>query len=155
LRIGSGYDSHRLTRDRKLILGGVEVPFELGLAGHSDADVVAHATCDALLGAATLGDIGTHFPDTDERYRGADSLKLLAQVMAMVRGKNLELVNVDITIHAQAPKLAPYIARMRANLAEAMGVDLDRVSVKAKSEEGLGPVGRGESITAWAAVLLE
>lgn len=155
MRIGSGYDSHRLTRDRKLILGGVEVPFELGLAGHSDADVVAHATCDALLGAATLGDIGTHFPDTDERYRGADSLKLLAQVMAMVRGKNLELVNVDITIHAQAPKLAPYIARMRANLAEAMGVDLDRVSVKAKSEEGLGPVGRGESITAWAAVLLE
>jgi 2-C-methyl-D-erythritol 2,4-cyclodiphosphate synthase len=155
LRIGSGYDSHRLTRDRKLILGGVEVPFELGLAGHSDADVVAHATCDALLGAATLGDIGTHFPDTDERYRGADSLKLLAQVMAMVRGKNLELVNVDITIHAQAPKLAPYIARMRANLAEAMGVDLDRVSVKAKSEEGLGPVGRGESITAWAAALLE
>lgn len=155
MRIGSGYDSHRLTRDRKLILGGVEVPFELGLAGHSDADVVAHATCDALLGAATLGDIGTHFPDTDERYRGADSLKLLAQVMAMVRGKNLELVNVDITIHAQAPKLAPYIARMRANLAEAMGVDLDRVSVKAKSEEGLGPVGRGESITAWAAALLE
>lgn len=154
MRIGSGYDSHRLTRNRPLILGGVQVPFELGLAGHSDADVVAHATCDALLGAAALGDIGAHFPDTDERYRGADSLKLLAQVMEMVRAKGLELVNVDITIHAQAPRLAPYIAKMRENLAAAMGVEVGKVSVKAKSEEGLGPVGRGESITAWAAALL-
>jgi 2-C-methyl-D-erythritol 2,4-cyclodiphosphate synthase len=155
LRIGSGYDSHRLTRNRRLILGGVDVPFELGLAGHSDADVVAHAVCDALLGAAALGDIGTHFPDTDERWRGADSLKLLAQVMRMVRDKGLSLVNVDITIHAQAPRLAEYIPRMRENLAQTMGVEVERVSVKAKTEEGLGPVGRGEAITAWAACLLE
>lgn len=155
MRIGSGYDSHRLTRNRRLILGGVDVPFELGLAGHSDADVVAHAVCDALLGAAALGDIGTHFPDTDERWRGADSLKLLAQVMRMVRDKGLSLVNVDITIHAQAPRLAEYIPRMRENLAQTMGVEVERVSVKAKTEEGLGPVGRGEAITAWAACLLE
>lgn len=155
MRIGSGYDSHRLTRGRRLILGGVDVPFDLGLAGHSDADVVAHACCDALLGAAALGDIGTHFPDTDDRWRGADSLKLLASVAKMVRDKGYQIVNLDITIHAQAPKLAPFIPQMRQNLAAAMGIDLGQISAKAKTEEGLGPVGRGESITAWAAALLE
>ena len=155
MRIGSGYDSHRLTRGRRLIMGGVDVPFDLGLAGHSDADVVAHACCDALLGAAALGDIGTHFPDTDERWRGADSLKLLASVAKMVRDKGHQIVNLDITIYAQAPKLAPFIPQMRQNLAAAMGIDLGQISVKAKTEEGLGPVGRGESVTAWATALLQ
>jgi 2-C-methyl-D-erythritol 4-phosphate cytidylyltransferase/2-C-methyl-D-erythritol 2,4-cyclodiphosphate synthase len=155
LRVGSGYDSHRLTRGRRLILGGVEVPFELGLAGHSDADVVAHALSDALLGAAALGDIGTHFPDTDERWRGADSLKLLSRVAGMVREKGFEIINVDATIHAQAPRLAEHIPLMRERLAAAMGVKPGQVSLKAKSEEGLGPVGRGESITALAVALLK
>jgi 2-C-methyl-D-erythritol 2,4-cyclodiphosphate synthase len=134
----------------------VEVPFELGLAGHSDADVVAHAISDALLGAAALGDIGTHFPDTDERWRGADSLRdILAAVCALVREKGYEVVNVDVTIHAQAPRLAPYVPLMRERVSAAMGIDLGKLSVKAKSEEGLGPVGRGESITSWATVLIE
>ncbi len=131
------------------------MPFELGLAGHSDADVVAHSICDALLGAAALGDIGTHFPDTDERWRGADSLKLLSQVTRMARDKGLEIVNLDVTIHAQAPRLAEYIPLMRERLAAAMGIDVGQISVKAKTEEGLGPVGRGESITAWTSALLQ
>jgi 2-C-methyl-D-erythritol 4-phosphate cytidylyltransferase/2-C-methyl-D-erythritol 2,4-cyclodiphosphate synthase len=155
LRIGMGYDSHRLTRDRKLILGGVEIPFELGLAGHSDADVLAHAISDALLGAAALGDIGTHFPETDDRWRGADSLKMLAQITQLVRDKGFEIMNVDATVRAQRPKLAAHIPLMRERLAAAMKIDVDKVSVKAKTEEGLGPVGRGEMIGAQAVALLK
>ncbi|MFH0809587.1 MAG: 2-C-methyl-D-erythritol 2,4-cyclodiphosphate synthase [Pseudomonadota bacterium] len=155
MRIGSGYDSHRLTRNRRLVLGGVEVPHDLGLAGHSDADAVAHAICDALLGAAALGDIGTHFPDTDDRWRGADSLDLLCKVVQMVREKGYEIVNLDVTVHAQAPKLAPHVDLMRQRLAAAMSIDVGQISLKAKTEEGLGPVGRGESITALAVALLQ
>ena len=155
MRIGHGYDVHRLVEGRKLILGGVTVPYEKGLLGHSDADVLTHALMDALLGAAALGDIGRHFPDSDPSYAGADSLLLLGAVMALLEEAGLRVGNVDCTILAQRPKLAPYIPEMRRKLAEVMGLPLDRVSVKATTEEGLGFTGEGQGIAAHALALLE
>ena len=155
MRIGHGYDVHRLVPDRKLILGGVDIPYEKGLLGHSDADVLVHALMDALLGAAAMGDIGKLFPDNDERYLGADSLVLLREVMRRLREAGYELCNADCTVLAQAPKLAPHIAQMRRNLAQCMGVEVDRVSVKATTEEGLGFTGAREGIAAHAVVLIE
>ena len=155
MRIGHGYDVHRLVEDRKLILGGVEVPYEKGLLGHSDADVLLHAVMDAVLGAAALGDIGKLFPDSDARYAGADSTALLRQVTAVLAEAGWTIVNVDATVAAQAPKLAPYIPEMRERLAAAMGLDAGCVSVKATTEEGLGFTGSGEGIAAHAAALVE
>ena len=155
MRIGHGYDVHRLVPDRRLVLGGVEVPFERGLLGHSDADVLTHAVMDALLGAAALGDIGQHFPDHDPAYAGADSLVLLDQVTALLAERGWRVGNVDATVIAQRPKLASYIPQMRANLARRMGVELEQVNVKATTEEGLGFTGSGEGIAAHAVVLLE
>ena len=154
MRIGQGYDVHRLTEGRKLILGGVDIPYEKGLLGHSDADVLVHAVMDALLGAAALGDIGQLFPDSDERYSGADSLKLLAAVCALLRSNGWEIVNTDATIVAQQPKLMPYIPEMRCRMAETMGIPHGCVSVKATTEERLGFTGRGEGISAMAVALL-
>lgn len=154
MRIGHGYDVHKLVEGRKLILGGVEVPHTLGLLGHSDADVLTHAVMDALLGGAALGDIGQHFPDTDPQYEGASSLTLLAHVMELLNGQGYRVGNVDATILAQAPKLAPHIPAMRESLAHAMGVDVSQVSVKATTEEGLGFTGRKEAISAHAVALL-
>lgn len=154
MRIGTGYDVHRLTKDRKLILGGVEIPYEKGLSGHSDADVLLHAVMDALLGAAALGDIGAHFPDSDDAYRGASSLKLLERVAEMLAENNYVVENIDSTVIAQKPRLSPYIQEMRANIANALGVGVSRVSVKATTEEGLGFTGSGEGIAAQAAALL-
>jgi len=154
MRIGQGFDAHALVAGRKLIIGGVEIPHEKGLAGHSDADVLIHAVCDALLGAAGLGDIGAHFPDTDARYKGIDSRKLLREVAQLLRQRKLRVANVDATIIAQAPKMAPHIAAMRANLASDLGVAPDAVNVKAKTTEKLGFVGRGEGIAAEAVALL-
>ena len=154
MRIGHGYDVHKLVADRKLILGGVEIPYHKGLLGHSDADVLAHAISDALLGAAALGDIGKLFPDTDPAYAGADSLKLLAEVTRQIRAHGYELVNVDATVLAQAPKLRPHIDAMRAKLADACGVSVDQISVKATTEEGLGFTGAGEGIAVHAVCLL-
>ena len=154
MRIGHGYDVHRLTPGRKLILGGVLVPYEKGLLGHSDAYVLAHAISDALLGALALGDIGKWFPDTDERYEGADSLVLLGQVAAMLAERGWQIGNIDATILAQRPKLRGYIDTMRENLAKACGVSPDQVSVKATTEEGLGFTGKGEGIAAHAVCLL-
>ena len=155
MRIGQGYDVHRLVAGRRLILGGVDIPYEKGLLGHSDADVLVHALMDALLGAAALGDIGKLFPDSDPAYEGADSLALLKIVAGRVREAGLEIENVDATVLAQAPKLAPHIAQMRRNLAQCMDVDVDRVSVKATTEEGLGFTGAREGIAAHAVVLIE
>ena len=155
MRIGHGYDVHRLTEGRKLILGGVEIPYEKGLLGHSDADVLTHALMDALLGAAALGDIGQHFPDSDDRYLGADSIELLIKVCALLDGRGYRVGNADITVIAQRPKLAPYIPRMRERLAEAMGVETDAVNVKATTEEKLGFTGEGLGIAAHAVALLE
>ena len=155
VRIGYGYDVHRLVEGRKLILAGVDVPFEKGLLGHSDADVIAHAVADALLGAAALGDIGHLFPDTDPRYAGADSLKLLAEVCRLLREKGFSIGNIDATLLAQRPKIAPYISRMRENLAAACGVAVGQVSVKATTEERLGFTGREEGMAASAVCLLE
>jgi 2-C-methyl-D-erythritol 4-phosphate cytidylyltransferase/2-C-methyl-D-erythritol 2,4-cyclodiphosphate synthase len=155
LRIGHGYDVHRLVAGRRLILGGVDIPFEKGLLGHSDADALAHAIADAVLGAAGLGDIGRHFPDTDPQYAGADSLDLLRRCVALAAGKGWAPVNVDAVVVAQAPKLAPHADAMRAKLADALGLELDAVNVKAKTEEGLGFTGAGEAIAAHAVVLLE
>lgn len=154
-RIGHGFDVHRLVEGRRLILGGVDIPFERGLLGHSDADVVAHAVADALLGAARAGDIGTLFPDSDPAYEGADSLVLLSRVAALVRERGFEIADVDITVAAQVPKLAPHRARMRQRLADAIGVDTDSVGLKATTTEGLGYVGREEGIACWAVALLE
>ena len=154
IRIGHGYDVHRLTEGRPLILGGVHIPYERGLLGHSDADVLAHAVMDALLGAAALGDIGGLFPDSDERWRGADSLRLLEQVMALLAENGWEIGNVDATVLAQAPKLAPYIPEMRQKLAVAMGVNASQVSVKATTEEHLGFTGAGEGMACHAVALL-
>lgn len=153
-RIGHGYDVHRLVEGRKLILGGVDIPYERGLLGHSDADVLVHAIMDAILGAAALGDIGKLFPDTDERYAGADSLKLLAEVMRVLRAAGFELGNVDVTVIAQRPKLAAYIDNMRANIAAAAGVQVSQVSVKATTEEKLGFTGDGSGIAAHAVALI-
>ena len=155
MRIGHGYDVHRLVPGRRLVLGGVEVPFERGLLGHSDADVLTHAVMDALLGAAALGDIGQHFPDHDPAYAGADSLVLLDQVTVLLAERGWRVGNVDATVIVQRPKLASYIPQMRANLARRMGVELEQVNVKATTEEGLGFTGGGEGIAAHAVVLLE
>lgn len=155
MRIGHGYDVHRLTEDRLLILGGVTIPFEKGLLGHSDADVLAHAVADALLGAAAMGDIGKWFPDTDPAYAGADSLKLLSVTCAMLRREGYEIGNIDATVLAQAPKLRPYIDEMRRNLASACGTAVDQISVKATTEEGLGFTGTGDGIAVHAVCLLE
>ncbi|OUN08012.1 2-C-methyl-D-erythritol 2,4-cyclodiphosphate synthase [Flavonifractor sp. An92] len=155
MRIGHGYDVHRLTEGRALILGGVDIPYEKGLLGHSDADVLTHAVMDALLGAAGLWDIGHAFPDTDPAYKGADSLVLLDRVMEMLRAKGLRVGNVDATILAQRPKLAPHIPQMRENLAQRMGISPDRVNVKATTEEGLGFTSSGEGMAAHAVALLE
>ncbi len=155
MRIGNGYDVHRLTAGRKLILGGVEIPFELGLDGHSDADVLTHAICDALLGAAALGDIGKHFPDSDPQYKGADSLKLLECVCNLLGEKGYAISNIDSIIVAQKPKIAPYIDQMRQNIATAAKIDLDCVSVKATTEEKLGFTGCLEGISAHSVCLIE
>ena len=154
LRIGEGWDTHALVPGRRLVLGGVEIPYARGLLGHSDADVLLHAITDALIGAAGLGDIGRHFPDTDERFRGADSMVLLREAARRVREAGWNLVNVDSTVVAQAPKLAPHIEAMRACIAEALGIAPAQVNVKAKTAERLGPVGMGQSIEARAVVLL-
>ena len=154
-RFGMGYDVHRLVEGRKLILGGVDVPYEKGLLGHSDADVLLHAVSDAILGAAALGDIGTHFPDTDERFQGADSGKLLAEVVRLVRAAGYTIGNVDATIVAQAPKLLPHIPRMRENIARLLGVAVGDVNVKATTEERLGFTGSGEGMSAYAVAGIE
>lgn len=155
MRVGQGYDVHRLAEGRKLILGGVEIPYELGLLGHSDADVLTHAVMDALLGACALGDIGRLFPDKDPAYSGADSLKLLDRVVELLEEKGFRVGNVDVTVVAQAPKLAPYVEEMRRKLAGGLKVTVDRVSVKATTEEGLGFSGRGEGIAAQAVCLVK
>ena len=154
MRVGMGYDVHKLVENRKLIIGGVDIPYEKGLLGHSDADVLLHAISDALLGAAALGDIGKHFPDTDEKWKGADSLKLLEQVGVMLEEKCLFIENIDATIIAQAPKMRPHIDTMRATLAKVMGLAVDRVSVKATTTERLGFEGREEGVSTHAVVLL-
>jgi 2-C-methyl-D-erythritol 2,4-cyclodiphosphate synthase len=154
MRIGQGFDVHQLVTGRKLVIGGVKIDYAKGLLGHSDADVLLHAICDALLGAAALGDIGKHFPDTDARYKGIDSRKLLREVAALVKSKGLAVENVDATIIAQAPRMAPHIAAMVANIAADLGVDAARVNVKATTTEGLGFAGRGEGIAAQAICLL-
>lgn len=153
-RIGEGWDIHALVEGRKLILGGIEVPYHLGLLGHSDADVLLHAITDALLGAAALGDIGTHFPDTDARFKGADSSVLLAEAARRVREKGFEIGNVDSTIIAQAPKLMPHMPAIRARVAQTLGLALDQINVKAKTAEKMGPVGQGQAMEARAVVLL-
>ena len=150
MRIGHGYDVHRLVEGRRLILGGVEIPFELGLLGHSDADVLLYAVSDALLGAAALGDIGKHFPDTDPRYEGADSMKLLERVVELLEEKGFKVNNIDCTVIAQKPKLAPFIGQMKSNIAQVCGIDGDRVNVKATTEEKLGFTGELKGISAHA-----
>ena len=155
MRVGHGYDVHRLVEGRKLILGGVVIPWEKGLLGHSDADVLLHALMDAILGAAALGDIGQHFPDSDERYAGADSLRLLSEVARLLNEAGYRLVNADCTILAQRPKLMPHLPQMRANIARALEADVDAISVKATTEEGLGFTGDGSGIAAHAVVLIE
>lgn len=155
MRIGHGYDVHRLAENRKLILGGIEIPYEKGLLGHSDADVLLHAISDSLLGAAALGDIGLLFPDSDDKYKGADSLLLLKEVCSHVRSHGYEIVNIDATVLAQAPKLRGYIDRMRENIANACGIEISAVSVKATTEEGLGFTGAGEGIAAHAVCLID
>nr|WP_300167475.1 2-C-methyl-D-erythritol 2,4-cyclodiphosphate synthase [uncultured Flavonifractor sp.] len=155
MRIGHGYDVHRLTEGRKLILGGVDIPYEKGLLGHSDADVLTHAIMDALLGAAALGDIGKLFPDTDPAYAGADSLMLLERVRERLSKAGYRVGNIDATILAQRPKLAPHIPQMRTNLANRLGIEVDQVSIKATTEEGLGFTGTGEGMAAHAVCLLE
>jgi len=154
MRIGTGYDVHRLTEDRLLILGGVTIPYEKGLLGHSDADVLVHAIMDALLGAAALGDIGKHFPDSDPKYKGISSMKLLAHVRALLEQNGYLVGNIDSTIVAQAPKLASFLPQMRENIASVLGIDLSQVSVKATTEERLGFTGSGEGIAAQAVCLL-
>ena len=155
MRIGHGYDVHRLVEDRELILGGVKIPYEKGLLGHSDADVLLHAVSDALLGAAGLRDIGYHFPDTDPAYKGADSLELLRQVAKKIADKNYRVSNVDVTLIAQRPKVGKYIPEMVQNIADALGIEADRVNVKATTEEGLGFTGSLEGVSCHAVCLLE
>jgi 2-C-methyl-D-erythritol 2,4-cyclodiphosphate synthase len=154
MRIGQGYDAHRFAPGRPLILGGVDVPHDFGLAAHSDGDVLVHALCDAILGAAALGDIGKHFPDNSEQFRGIDSRVLLREVVGKITQLGLGIGNIDLTVVAQAPKLAPHIDDMRRNLAEDLGVELNHVSVKATTTEGMGFAGRGEGIACYAVVLL-
>ena len=155
MRIGMGYDVHRLTEGRPLIMGGVEIPYEKGLLGHSDADVLLHAVMDALLGAAAMGDIGKHFPDTDPAYRGVSSLELLKRVGQLLEESCFLVENIDATIIAQAPKMRPYIDRMRQNIADVLKIDISQINVKATTEEGLGFTGSGEGISAQAVCLLE
>ncbi|MDH4449557.1 MAG: 2-C-methyl-D-erythritol 2,4-cyclodiphosphate synthase [Rhodoferax sp.] len=154
IRIGEGWDTHQLVEGRKLILGGVEIAHTKGLLGHSDADALLHAITDALLGGAALGDIGSHFPDTDPQYHGADSTVLLAKVAADLRARGYDIINLDSTVIAQAPKLAPYIQAMRARIAQVLDLDISRVNVKAKTAEKMGPVGEGRAMEARAVVLL-
>lgn len=154
-RVGEGWDVHALVPGRPLVIGGVKIPFERGLLGHSDADVLAHAMCDALFGAAGLGDIGRHFPDTDERFRGADSMRLLVEAARRVREQGWAIANIDSTVVAQAPRLAPHIDAMRQRIAQALDLATEQVSVKAKTAEKLGPVGEGAAIEARAIVLLQ
>jgi 2-C-methyl-D-erythritol 2,4-cyclodiphosphate synthase len=153
-RIGIGYDIHRLVEGRKLVLGGLEIPFEKGLLGHSDSDVLIHAICDALLGAAALGNIGAHFPDDDPRWAGASSLELLGRVMELIGDRGFDVVNVDTTVMAERPKLQPHIQAMRERLASTLRIDVDGVSIKAKTNEGLGSIGKGEAIAAYAVALI-
>ena len=155
MRVGMGYDVHKLVEGRDLIMGGVKIPYEKGLLGHSDADVLLHAISDALLGAAALGDIGKHFPDTDPKYKGADSLKLLEHVGNLIEEKLYVIGNIDATIIAQRPKMAPHIPMMRENIAKALRIDVDQVNVKATTEEGLGFTGSGEGISSQAIALLQ
>ena len=155
MRVGMGYDVHKLVEGRKLILGGVDIPYEKGLLGHSDADVLLHAISDALLGAAALGDIGLHFPDSDERFKGADSLQLLSETGKLIKAEGYEVVNIDATIIAQAPKMRPHIDNMRKNIANALDIDIKCVNVKASTEEGLGFTGAGLGIASNAVCLIE
>ena len=155
IRIGHGYDVHKLVEGRRLILGGVDIQYEKGLLGHSDADVLLHAISDSLLGAAALGDIGKHFPDTDDAYKNADSLVLLSRVNDIIKAAGYQVSNIDATIIAQAPKLAPHIEQMRKNIAKALSIDIADVSVKATTEERLGFTGRGEGISAHAVCIIE
>lgn len=155
MRIGHGYDVHKLVENRKLILGGAQIPYEKGLLGHSDADVLLHAVSDALLGAAALGDIGKHFPDTDPAYKDADSRKLLRHVIALIKGKGYKVVNIDCTVIAQRPKLKEYIETMRDNIAKDCNVDISCINVKATTEEGLGFTGDGSGIAAHAVCIIE
>ena len=155
MRIGHGYDVHKLTKGRRLVLGGVEIPYEKGLLGHSDADVLLHAICDALLGAAGLGDIGKLFPDTDEKYKDANSLSLLRKVYVHIFGCGYRVVNIDATVIAQAPKLSPYILTMRSNIARILDIETDDINIKATTEEGLGFTGTGLGIAAHAVCLIE
>ncbi len=155
MRIGHGYDVHRLVSGRKLIIGGENIPFEMGLLGHSDADVLLHAVCDALLGAAALGDIGRHFPDSDPSFEGIDSRILLRKTAELLRGKGYRIVNIDATIIAQRPKLAGFIEKMRENIASDCGIETDAVNIKATTEEGLGFTGKAEGIAAHAVCLIE
>jgi 2-C-methyl-D-erythritol 2,4-cyclodiphosphate synthase len=154
IRIGQGWDVHALVPGRRLVIGGVHIPYHLGLLGHSDADVLVHAVIDAMLGAAALGDIGTHFPDTDERWKNADSLKLLSACASLLKDKGWFLQNLDSTVIAQAPKLATFILAMREKIAVALAIDISNVNIKAKTAEKLGPVGQGQSVEAQAIVLL-
>ncbi len=155
MRVGMGYDVHRLVPDRPLILGGVKIDYELGLLGHSDADCLLHAIMDALLGAAAMGDIGKHFPDTDEKYKGADSAVLMKEVGRMLAEAGFRIGNIDATIIAQKPKMAPHIESMRERIAEVLGIDISRINVKATTEEGLGFTGEGLGISCQAIALLE
>jgi 2-C-methyl-D-erythritol 2,4-cyclodiphosphate synthase len=155
LRIGFGYDAHRLVKGRDLILGGVKIPYEKGLLGHSDADVLSHAIGEAILGALSLGDLGKHFPDTDEKYKGISSLKILSMINDMAKKENAKIIHIDSTIVAQEPKLSPYIEKMRENIADVLKIKTDQVSVKATTTEGLGFTGRKEGISAYAIVLME
>lgn len=154
MRIGMGYDVHKLVPERKLILGGVDIPYELGLLGHSDADVLLHAIMDSLLGAASLGDIGKHFPDTDDRFKGISSIELLKEVGKLISEKGYKIGNIDATIIAQKPKMAPHIALMRENIASALNIDLEQINVKATTEEGLGFTGEGKGISSQSICLL-
>lgn len=154
IRIGQGFDVHAFAEGRKLIICGVDIPYELGLLGHSDADVAIHALCDALLGAAALGDIGKHFPDTDPRYKGIDSRRLLRHVVELIASEGYSISNADITVIAQAPKMAPHITSMRQNMADDLGIDLGRVNVKATTTENLGFTGRREGIASLASIIL-
>lgn len=154
MRVGMGYDVHKLTEGRKLILGGVDIPWEKGLLGHSDADVLIHAVMDALLGAAALGDIGKHFPDTDPAYKGISSIKLLVHVSELLRKQGYAVGNIDATVIAQKPKMAPHIPQMRKNMADALGIPESKINIKATTEEGLGFTGRGEGIASQAICLL-
>jgi 2-C-methyl-D-erythritol 2,4-cyclodiphosphate synthase len=155
LRVGTGYDSHRFAGDRPLILGGITIPFDRGLTGHSDADAICHAVTDAMLGAAALGDIGTHFPPSDEKWKGADSAELLRMTRVLLEERGFHVVNVDVTVICEAPKIGPYVVAIRERLAEILAIDVGRVSIKGKTNEGMGWIGRGEGIATMASVLIE